>query len=95
MLKAVESLRYDGAHGVAILTQLRTAMLKALISEDWLELQRLDRTCSAVVARVLECPERDFEGLQVELTVLKSIYWQALSECKERAGGPDAIELLR
>lgn len=95
MLKAVEPLRYDSEHGVEILTQLRKAMLKALISEDWLELQRLDRTCSAVVARVLECPDRDFEGLQVELTVLKSIYWQALSECKERAGGPDAIELLR
>lgn len=94
MLKVVEPLRYDSEHGVAILTQLRKAMLKALICEDWLELQRLDRTCSAVVARVLECPERDFEGLQVELTVLKSIYWQALSECKERAGGPDAIELL-
>ena len=95
MLKVVEPLRYDGTYGVEILAELRAAMLKALVTENWLELQRLDKTCSAVVSRVLECPNRDFEGLQVELTVLKSIYWQALSECQERAGGPDAIELLQ
>lgn len=95
MLNVVVSPDYSGAHGVNILRNLRESMKQALQEERWLDLQSLDRTCSAVVARVLECEDRDFEGLQLELTILKSIYWQALAECKERAGGPDAIEILK
>lgn len=95
MLQIVENPSYDGAEGVRVIAQLRKSMCAALKAENWLELQRLDKTCSAVVAKVLACENRDFDGLQLELTILKSIYWQALSECQERAGGPDAIEILQ
>jgi len=95
MLSLVVNPSYSGSAGVKILSALRQSMNEALQAENWLELQHLDRTCSAVVARVLATSDRDYEGLQLELTVLKAIYWQALSECKTRLGGPDAMKLLK
>lgn len=74
---------YAGAGGIEQIDSLRRQLRAALRGEDWQRVRELDRSCAALVDRVLNAHCGDSAALARELTELKSLYAELIDRCQD------------
>lgn len=83
-LAVIPTPDYSGAAGISELHAMQLAMLAALESQDWLAVKRLDKSCAALVDKVIAANIHDPRSLLAPLGELKIIYRSLLWHCHEK-----------
>lgn len=84
-LTVVPEPEYRGEKGLVALRQLRKSMRRALKDQDWMAIDRLDRSCGIVVDRVLEiameAPMTAHQrNIYTELQALQVVYAECIRQ---------------
>lgn len=83
-LVMVASPNYQASAGLAQVRDLQQALVTALKHQNWLEVQRLDRSCAALIEKVISANRDDSETLFLALNELKSVYSCLINRCQEK-----------
>ncbi len=83
-LSVVADPDYAGSAGIEHLDHLQQALQQALIQQDWLEVQRLDKICAAVVDRVVAARHESADDLVIALSQLKDVYRHLIYGCQAK-----------
>lgn len=83
-IKILETPNYVGAAGVEQVRALQSALVFALEQQRWLEVQRLDKTCAALVNRVVAANGNNAAALIEVLSELKGVYSHLLNGCEAK-----------
>lgn len=81
-LRLVESPNYSGLEGVLHVRTLQHELNSALAAGDWHKVRRLDRSCGAVVDKLITANEGDAQAIANALGELKSVYANLIARCK-------------
>ena len=81
-LRLVEPITYSGRSGVLQVRRLQCALNKALKSEDWDQVRRLDQTCALLIDKVILANENDSRAVSEALNELKGVYASLIVKCK-------------
>jgi flagellar protein FliT len=81
-LHLVESINYTGPAGLLQVRSLQQELNAALAAKDWDSVRRLDRSCAAVVHKVITANEGDSRAIANALSELKGVYASLLVQCK-------------
>jgi HPt (histidine-containing phosphotransfer) domain-containing protein len=83
-LSLVDDPDYAGRAGIEQLDQLQQALQQALIQQNWLEVQRLDKICAAVVNKVVAARHEVTDDLVTALSQLKDVYRHLINGCQAK-----------
>ena len=78
----VEPLIYSGHSGVLQVRRLQGALTKALNTEDWDQVRRLDQTCALIIDKVIIANGNDLKAVAEALNELKGVYASLIVKCK-------------
>ena len=81
-LHLVESVNYTGPAGLLQVRGLQQELNAALAAKDWDTVRRLDRSCAAVVHKVISANKGDSKAIVNALSELKEVYASLLVQCK-------------
>ncbi|MDQ2078105.1 hypothetical protein [Marinimicrobium sp. ABcell2] len=76
---------YRGAPGLALLRQMQRDIISALQAEDWLRVRELDRSCAALVEKIVAANGDDPSTLVQALSELKGVYANLIQQCHREA----------
>lgn len=80
----VKNLNYHGNSGLAYLQKMQSELQLASDSGDWLKLQRLDKTCIALVDKFIAANSDNPALLIRVISELKGIYVGLIHHCNEK-----------
>lgn len=75
---------YKGDAGVQQVRNLQQALVAALKQQDWIAVQRLDRSCAALIDKVIAANRCDGASLVLALSELKGVYSNLIDGCQEK-----------
>jgi hypothetical protein len=75
---------YKGDAGVQQVRNLQQALVVALKQQDWIAVQRLDRSCAALIDKVVAANRCDGATLVLALSELKGVYSNLIDGCQEK-----------
>lgn len=73
---------YEGANGLSLLRQVQQDLFDALAAENWQRVRELDRTCAALVERVIAANRAEPSMLVGALRELKGVYASLIQQCQ-------------
>ncbi len=81
-LRLVEPPVYSGQAGIMQVRRLQNALNKALNTEDWNKVRRLDQACALLIDRVILANQNDTQAIAEALNELKGVYASLIVQCK-------------
>lgn len=81
-LRLVEPPVYSGQAGIMQVRRLQNALNKALNTEDWNKVRRLDQACALLIDRVILANQNDTQAIAEALNELKGVYSSLIVQCK-------------
>lgn len=80
----VSSPDYTGEAGVQQVRNLQRALVVALKQQDWMVIQRLDRSCAGLIDKVIAANRCDGATLVLALSELKGVYSNLIDGCQKK-----------
>lgn len=84
VLSLVDDPDYAGSAGINYIEQLQQALQRALAQENWVEVQRLDKVCAALIDKVVAASHADTGELVIALSQLKDVYRHLIYGCQAK-----------
>lgn len=84
-LSLVDDPDYAGSAGIKYIEQLQQSLQRALAQENWVEVQRLDQVCAALIDKVVAASREEETGeLVIALSQLKDVYRHLIYGCQAK-----------
>jgi hypothetical protein len=84
-LSLVDDPDYAGSAGIKYIEQLQQSLQRALAQENWVEVQRLDKVCAALIDKVVAASREEETGeLVIALSQLKDVYRHLIYGCQAK-----------